>query len=142
VFNHKRTWLGLVAIAVAASLSTAAYAATREAPYSWPPDWFEPGAIINQSQAATVTSDVIEVRSLVGISVQVTHGNVTGTLAFQSSNDCTNFYAVLGGSFSAISGSGGEVVEIGNLRSRCYRFVYTHSSGTGSLVVVPYVKGK
>lgn len=141
MFNRKRIFVALAALAVTC-LSAVAVAATLEAPYSWPPDWYQPGAIISQSQAATVTSDTIEVRSLLGVSVQVTHGNVTGTLAMQSSNDCTNFYAVQGGSFAAISGAGGEVVEIGNLRSRCYRWVYTHSSGTGSMLVIPFLKGK
>jgi hypothetical protein len=118
-----------------------AYAATLEGPYSLY-DSYAPGAVIDQAQAATVTSDVIRMRSLLGLSVQVDHGNVTGTLVLQSSNDNVTFYPVQGVAFAAIAGSGGEVVEIGNLRSQYYRFVYAHSSGTGSLKVTPFVKGK
>ena len=103
---------------------------------------YQVGPIIDQAVAATVTSDVIEMKVLSGMSVQVDHGNVVGTLALQSSNDNTTYYAVQGGSFAAISGAGGEMVEIKDLTSRFYRFVYTHSSGTGVLKVIPYVKGK
>lgn len=138
----KRFWVTFaVSAALASALSAVAYAATRTTPYGLY-DAAELGPIIDQAQAATVTSDAIELRSLLGASIQITHGNVIGTLVMQSSNDCTNFYVVQGGSFASISGVGGEVVEIGDLRSKCYRFVYTHSSGVGSLLVLPYVKGK
>jgi hypothetical protein len=100
-----------------------------------------PGAIISLSPAVTTTSETIEIQRPTGMSVQIDHGNIVGTLALESSNDGTTFYPVLGGSFSAISGVGGEVVEIGNMRSRYYRFVYTHSSGTGALTVTVQIKG-
>lgn len=99
------------------------------------------GLVIDQTVAATVTSNVIEMRMPTGMSVMITHGNITGTLALQSSNDNVTFYPVLGGSFTAIAGAGGETVEIGNLRSRYYRFVYTHSSGSSTLAVQVWVKG-
>lgn len=118
-----------------------AHAATIDTPYSLY-DWYAPGPVINQDQAATVTSDVLKIRSLLGVSIQVDHGNVTGTLVLQSSNDGVTYYNVQGVSFAAISGSGGEVIEIGNLRSQYYRLVYTHSSGTGLLKVTPFLKGK
>lgn len=140
--NMKRAflWMALAtsliaSVAYAAVIRTDDNVGTSGAAY-------QVGPIIDQAQAATVTSDVIEMKVLSGISVQVDHGNVVGTLALQSSNDNVTYYAVQGGSFAAISGSGGEVVEIGSLRSRYYRFVYTHSSGTGLLKVTPYVKGK
>lgn len=136
----KRFSLVLAGLLAVFALSPV-HADTIEAPYSLY-DWYEAGPIISQAQAATVTSDVIRTRSLLGMSVQVDHGNVTGTLALQSSNDGVTFYAVQGVSFAAISGSGGEVIEIGNLRSQYYRFVYTHSSGTGLLKVTPFLKGK
>lgn len=142
MFNRKRIWIGLVALAASVALSSAAYAAVIGTPYSPFGGWAAPGALINQSQAATVTSDTLELRELLGMSVQVTHGNITGTLVLQGSNDCTNFYTVQGGSFAAISGAGGELAEIKDLLSQCYRFVYTHSSGTGSLLVIPFAKGK
>jgi hypothetical protein len=138
--SRKLAFALLLSVALGLLLSTA-YAATLEAPYSLY-DWYDPGAVISQSQAATVTSDAIRVRSLLGMSVQVDHGNVTGTLALYSSNDDITYYAVQGVSFAAISGSGGEVIEIGNLRSQYYKFVYTHSSGTGLLKVTPFLKGK
>jgi hypothetical protein len=119
-----------------------ATADTIETPYGLY-DWSQPGAIVDQAQAATVTSDVIRVRSLLGMSVQVNHtGAAVGTLVMQSSNDCVTYYPVQGVSFVAISGGTGEMVEIGNLRSLCYRFVYTHTSGTGPLQIIPFVKGK
>jgi hypothetical protein len=131
----------LAALYQVVSISTHAVADTVETPYGLY-DWSQPGAIIDQTQAATVTSNVIRVRSLLGMSVQVDHGNVVGTLVMYSSNDCVTYYAVQGVAFAAISGSGGEVIEIGNLRSLCYEFIYTHTSGTGLLKVTPFVKGK
>lgn len=136
-------WLVVVGVALCAALSGAHASTYIDTPYSLSnPDWAQPGALINQTVAATVTSDSIRARSLLGMSVQIDHGNVTGTLVLWSSNDDVTYYAVQGVSFAAISGSGGEMVEIGNLRSLYYRFVYTHSSGTGTLKVTPFVKGR
>jgi hypothetical protein len=101
----------------------------------------EAGVLISLSTAVTTTSEAIEVQVPTGMSVQIDHGNIVGTLVLQSSNDGVTYYPVLGGSFTAISGAGGEVVEIGNMRSRYYRFVYTHSSGTGALTVTVQIKG-
>lgn len=100
------------------------------------------GAVINDDTANTQTSDLLELYEIQGLSVQVDHGNVVGTLGFESSNDNVTFYPVLGGSFTAISGTGGELVEIGNLRSRYYHFVYTHSSGSGAIKVTVHAKGR
>lgn len=100
-----------------------------------------PGAMISLSPAVTSTSEALEISRPTGMSVQIDHGNIVGTLVLQSSNDGVTYYDVQGGSFAAISGSGGETVEIGNLRSRYYRFVYTHTSGTGILTVTVHVKG-
>jgi hypothetical protein len=99
------------------------------------------GALLDQAEAETAASEAIEIYDVAGMSVQIDHGNITGTLVLQSSNDGTTFYTVQGGSFAAISGSGGEVVEIGSLRSRFYRFSYEHDSGTGLLRVSVHVKG-
>lgn len=136
----KRFWVGLAALAVIAALSPVAYAAVIGTPYT-PGTYWDNGPILNQT-AATATSNVLELRELAGMSVQITHGNVVGTLVLQGSNDNSNYYAVQDVTFAAISGSGGELVELGNLRSHYYRFVYTHSSGTGTLYVHPYIKGK
>ena len=141
----NRIWLALALVATSAILgASAAYAAgVIRTNYSiLAEDWSDPGVLINDSVAVTKTTDVLELRSLLGMSVQVTHGNITGTLVMQGSNDCTNFYTVQDVTFAAISGAGGELVEIGNLRSLCYRWMYTHSSGTGPLLLYPFVKGK
>lgn len=101
------------------------------------------GALIDASAAATTTTDVLEMRVLSGMSVQIDHGTITGSIELQSSNDNITFYPSAEVSFTAFSGSsGGEVVELANLRSRFYRFVYTHTSGTGLLKVTVHVKGK
>lgn len=136
----KRFLVGLVALATIATLSQGAYAAVIGTPYT-PGTYWDNGPILNQT-AATVTSNVLELRELAGMSVQVTHGNVVGTLVLQGSNDNSNFYAVQDVAFAAISGVGGELVDLGNLRAHYFRFVYTHSSGTGTLYVHPYIKGK
>lgn len=89
--------------------------------------------------AGTTYSGVYELRSLIGMGVQVTHtSTLAGTLTLESSNDNTNFYPVLGGSFSAVSGAGGEQVEIGNLRSKYYRFKFEYGSGSGDLLVLAH----
>lgn len=91
------------------------------------------------SGAGTSISDVYETRSLLGVGVQVTTtGTLAGTLSIESSNDNLNFYPVLGGSFSAITAAGGEQVEIGNLRSKYYRFTFVYGSGSGDLLVIPH----
>lgn len=117
-----------------------AIADTIDTPYS-PYDAYSVGAVINQT-AATVTSSSIKMRSLLGMSVQIDHGNIVGSLALWASNDDVTYYATQGVTFGTISGSGGEIVELGNLRSLYYRFVYTHTSGTGTIKVTPFVKGK
>lgn len=107
------------------------------------PDWCEPGALIDQTQAANITSDTIEMRSMLGMSVQVDHGAVTGTLSLLGSNDGVTFYAATDVEFAALDGNaGGELVEIDNLKSLYYKFQYVHSSGTGLLKVTPYIKGR
>lgn len=132
----------LAAVSLAATTAYAASIIRTDDNVSMVGGAYQAGAVIDQAAAATTTSNVLEMRVLSGMSVQVDHGNIVGTLVLQSSNDDTTYYAVQGGSFTAISGSGGEVVEIGSLRSRYYRFVYTHSSGTGLLKVTVHVKGK
>lgn len=119
---------------------TLSASADVDSPYS-PYDNYATGAVIDQT-AATVTSGAIRMRSLLGMSVQIDHGNVIGTLVLWASNDGDTYYASQDVTFAAISGSGGEIVELGNLRSQYYRFVYTHSSGTGTIKVTPYLKGK
>jgi hypothetical protein len=95
------------------------------------------------SGAGTTYSDTYEPRTLLGMSVQVTAGGtLAGTLSIESSNDGTNFYPVLGGSFSAVAAAGGEQVEIGNLRSKYYRFKFVYGSGSGNLLVSPHFVGK
>jgi hypothetical protein len=99
------------------------------------------GAMIDQSAGATVDSDTIELYEGTGLSVQIDHGNNVGTLVLKGSNDGTTFYAIPDVPFTAISGAGGEVVELGNLRSRFYKFSYTHVSGTGLMKVSVHAKG-
>lgn len=89
--------------------------------------------------AGTTYSGVYELRSLLGVGVGVTStSTLAGTLSFESSNDNTNWYPVLGGSFTAISGAGGEQIEIGNLRSKYYRFKFVYGSGSGNLLVTAH----
>jgi hypothetical protein len=91
------------------------------------------------SGAGTTYSGVYELRSLIGVGVGVTStGTLAGTLTIESSNDNTNWYPVLGGSFTAITTAGGEQVEIGNLRSKYYRFKFVYGSGSGDLLVTAH----
>lgn len=101
------------------------------------------GAVINAAAGATAVSDVYELYENDGMSVQFDYGVVTGTLVLKGSNDGVTFYAVADVAFTAPAGApGGELLEIGNLRSRCYRFDWTNSSGTGAVKVSVHVKGR
>lgn len=135
-----------VALSIVGTASAVQYIRTDEN-VSMVGSAYPAGAVIDLAAAATTTSSPLEMRVLTGMSVQVDHNAAAvGTLTLQSSNDGTTYYAVSGGGFTAITACGappcGEVVEIGAMRSRYYRFVYTHSSGTGDIKVTVHVKGK
>lgn len=102
------------------------------------------GLVINQAQAATVDGAWMELGpGLTGLSIQTEFGAVTGTLALQSRNDANlTGRDVTDVVFTQPAGvSGGQVIEVGNARSRWYRVKYTHGSGTGSLKVAVFAKG-
>lgn len=103
------------------------------------------GAVINQSQAATVSSSAIDMVNMVGMSIHVIHGNVTGTLILEATNDPSDSDAWVTAADAALTSPAGtaskSLREIGNTRSRYYRVSYTHSSGTGSLKVLVNGKG-
>lgn len=135
--KHFALWLALVASALLIAPPPAHAALIRcndDRGYFTPA---APAITGTFSGAGTTYSDTYEPRSLIGVGVQVTHtGTLAGTLTIESSNDGTNFYPVLGGSFTAITAAGGEQVEIGGLRSKYYRFKFVYGSGSGDLLVL------
>lgn len=101
------------------------------------------GAVIDESAGATKVSDVFELYEDDGMSVQFDYGVVTGTLVLKGSNDGVTFYAVPDVSFNAPAGvAGGQLLELGNLLSRLYRFDWTNGGGTGAVKVSVHVKGR
>jgi hypothetical protein len=141
------TKLSLFAVAAATALlfalpSNALSIIRCDENVSLPGNAYNAGALIDSAVAATTTTNTLEMRVLSGASIQVDHGNITGAIVLHGSNDDVTYYPVPGITFTAISGSGGEIVEMHALQSRFYKLIYTHSSGTGLLKVTAYVKGK
>jgi hypothetical protein len=98
---------------------------------------------IDLDTAATANGNPIDLRGIAGFSVHVQHGAITGTLVLQERNHTRlNWVAVGDVSLTAPAGSAAsQIVNVGNARSRYYRVVYTHSSGTGELRVCLHAKG-
>jgi hypothetical protein len=98
--------------------------------------------IDSASADASINGTPWEVRKIAGFSVQISHGEITGTLELEARNDESMPWSeVTDVTFTAPSGSAGdEIVEVGNARSRYYRLVYTSTSGTGALRACVHAK--
>lgn len=100
------------------------------------------GAVIDEVAGATASSDVIEVYDISGMSVQFDYGVAVGDLTLMGSNDGITFYAVPDVSFISPTGvAGGSLTELGNLRSRFYRFDWELTGAAGFVKVIVHVKG-
>lgn len=104
------------------------------------------GLVIDSTNpsAGAVNGTQMAVQNESGLSVQTEWtGTVNGAFRLQSRNDeSLSWRDVTQVVFTAAAGSaGGEVIEVGNARSRFYRIVYTHASGTGTVKVAVHAKG-
>jgi hypothetical protein len=98
------------------------------------------GKVINQSVAATVNSDWLDMLDMDSFSVHAAYGAITGVLHVEVTNDVDDVdmapETVSEISFDALAGAGKQVIEVSNARSRYYRVCYVHASGTGKLKAV------
>lgn len=137
---RNRLYKGAAAAALGLAMLVALPVAYAEVKSAWGAATYF-GPVINQAQAATVTSTVMELYVHQGLAIQIDYGNVTGTLAFKASNDNVTYYTVADVVLTNPAGSAsGQIVEIGNLRARYYRVDYTHTSGTGLLKITTHAK--
>jgi len=113
----------------------------------------EGGTIINaQTMTATITSSVVDIKAnktVVGLQVVCATGTHVGTFAVQQSISSDDWEAISlttdgGAGATSIAVSSGAAadhyIELKNLSGLFLRFVYTYTSGTGSLTVYASVK--
>jgi hypothetical protein len=96
------------------------------------------GLIISQTQAATVSSQPIDMAGEAGLCIHTEWtGTVLGALVLEGRNDpALQWQAISEVTLASPAGSaGGQLTNIGNVQARFYRVRYTHTSGTGSLNV-------
>lgn len=99
--------------------------------------------IINLAVADSTISAYIDCLQETNLSIQVINGTITGTLYLEASDD--NKVAgdiVTEVVFDPLTGTAGsQTMNVSNCNSRYYRVGYSHSSGTGKLVVNMAAKG-
>lgn len=102
------------------------------------------GLVIDLDEAESVESVGLDIEGIGGISIHVQHGNITGTLALQANDlpGVLDWQTIDEVEFTQPAGSaGGEIINVGNLRSRYVRVTYDHDIGTGELRVALTAKG-
>jgi hypothetical protein len=98
---------------------------------------------LDLATAATTNGSPLDLRGIAGLSIQTEFGEITGTLTLESRNhESLSWVEVDDVTLTNPAGSaGGQLIDIGNARSRYYRVTYTHTSGTGALRVCIHAKG-
>jgi hypothetical protein len=101
------------------------------------------GAFVIDLDAADDAEGVVDLRSIAGFSLQIYHGDITGTLKlFARNHPRVPWEEVTDVTITQPAGSAGsQLIEIGNARSRYYRVAYDHTSGTEHLLVCIHAKG-